>query len=117
MLAAAPDDLRAIGLGSQGLGILLGDPGGHDSGGGAEDRGDSGGGELRDDPVQPAKIELALAWLQVGRPKDLVRGRRMTDAEAASYVREVASAKTAVLKMSVEAVERGALPFVGETRD
>lgn len=58
-----------------------------------------------------------LAWLQVGRPKDLVRGRRMTDAEAASYVREVASAKTAVLKMSVEAVERRAMPFVGETRD
>ena len=58
-----------------------------------------------------------LAWLQVGRPKDLVRGRRMTDAEAEAYVREVASAKTAVLKMSVEAVQRRGMPFVGETKD
>jgi hypothetical protein len=58
-----------------------------------------------------------LAWLQVGRPKDIVRGRKMTDAEAAAYVREVAAAKTAVLRMSVEAVERRGMPFVGETRE
>ena len=56
-----------------------------------------------------------LAWLQVGRPKDVVRGRRMTDAEAEAYVREVAAAKTAVLRMSAEAVERRGMPFVGET--
>ncbi len=56
-----------------------------------------------------------LAWLQVGRPKDRVRGRRMTAAEAEAYVREVARAKTAVLRMSVEAVERRGMPFVGET--
>jgi hypothetical protein len=39
----------------------------------------------------------------------------MTEAEAATYVRDVATAKTAVLKMSVEAVERRGMPFVGET--
>ncbi|HJW23214.1 MAG TPA: hypothetical protein VJ506_12360 [Candidatus Limnocylindrales bacterium] len=58
-----------------------------------------------------------LAWLQVGRPKEGVRGRRMSDAEAAAYVREVAAAKTAVLRMSAEAVDRRGMPFVGETRD
>jgi hypothetical protein len=58
-----------------------------------------------------------LAWLQVGRPSDIVRGRRMTDDEEAAYVREVATAKTAVLRMSVEALTRHGMPFVGETRD
>jgi hypothetical protein len=58
-----------------------------------------------------------LAWLQVGRPKEIVRGRAMTEDEAGAYVREVASAKTAVLRMSAEAVERRAMPFVGETKD
>lgn len=58
-----------------------------------------------------------LAWLQVGRPKEIVRGRPMTEDEAGAYVREVASAKTAVLRMSAEAVERRAMPFVGETKD
>lgn len=58
-----------------------------------------------------------LAWLQVGRPKDIVRGRAMTGPEADGYVRDVASAKTAVLRMSAEAVERRGMPFVGETRD
>ena len=58
-----------------------------------------------------------LAWLQVGRPGDIVRGRPMTDDEEAAYVREVATAKTAVLRMSVEALTRHGMPFVGETRD
>ncbi len=58
-----------------------------------------------------------LAWLQVGRPKERVRGRQMTPDEAEAYVREVARAKTAVLRMSAEAVERRGMPFVGETRD
>jgi hypothetical protein len=58
-----------------------------------------------------------LAWLQVGRPSEAIRGRAMTADEEASYVREVASAKTAVLRMSVEAVARRGMPFVGETRD
>jgi hypothetical protein len=58
-----------------------------------------------------------LAWLQVGRPREAVRGRPMTDDEEAAYVREVAAAKTAVLRMSVEAVTRHGMPFVGETRD
>lgn len=58
-----------------------------------------------------------LAWLQVGRPSDVIRGRPMSDAEAEAYIREVATAKTAVLRMSVEAVERRGMPFVGESRD
>ena len=57
-----------------------------------------------------------LAWLQVGRPPDAVRGRAMTADEEAAYVRGVASAKTAVLRMSVEALTRHGMPFVGETR-
>ncbi|HYL40315.1 MAG TPA: hypothetical protein VET90_03310 [Candidatus Binatus sp.] len=58
-----------------------------------------------------------LAWLQVGRPRDVVRGRKMSVPEAEAYVRDVARAKTAVLRMSVEAVERRGMPFVGETKD
>ena len=57
-----------------------------------------------------------LAWLSVGRPSASVRGRAMTDEEEAAYVREVATAKTAVLRMSVEALTRHGMPFVGETR-
>ena len=56
-----------------------------------------------------------LAWLQVGRARDAVRGRPLTLDEEAAYVREVASAKTAVLRMSLDAVERQQMPFVGET--
>jgi hypothetical protein len=56
-----------------------------------------------------------LSWLQVGRPKAIVRGRPMTPAEESAYVREVAAAKTAVLRMSVDAVDRLRMPFVGET--
>ena len=58
-----------------------------------------------------------LAWLQVGRPSSSVRGRAMTAAEEAGYVREVAMAKTAVLRMSVDALTRHGMPFVGETRE
>jgi hypothetical protein len=58
-----------------------------------------------------------LAWLQVGRPAAVVRGRAMTPEEEAAYVREVAVAKTAVLRMSVEALTRHGMPFLGETRE
>jgi hypothetical protein len=58
-----------------------------------------------------------LAWLQVGRPSEAVRGRSMTLDEEVGYVREVARAKTAVLRMSVDALTRHGMPFVGETRD
>ena len=58
-----------------------------------------------------------LAWLQVGRPSASIRGRAMTTEEEAAYVREVAAAKTAVLRMSVAALTRHGMPFVGETRD
>ena len=57
-----------------------------------------------------------LSWLMVGKPKDIVRGRAMTPAEEAAYVREVAEAKTSALRMSLDAVERQGMPFVGEER-
>jgi hypothetical protein len=56
-----------------------------------------------------------LAWLQVGRARGAIRGRRLTADEEAAYVKEVAVAKTAVLRMSLDAVDRRAMPFVGET--
>jgi hypothetical protein len=55
-----------------------------------------------------------LAWLMVGKPKDVVRGRPMTPTEEQAYVREVAAAKTAALRMSLDAVERQGMPFRGE---
>jgi hypothetical protein len=57
-----------------------------------------------------------LAWLMVGKPKSIVRGRAMTPDEEAGYVREVAEAKTSALRMSLDAVERQGMPFVGEER-
>jgi len=56
-----------------------------------------------------------LAWLMVGKPKGIVRGRPMTAEEEAAYVREVATQKNAALRMSLDAVERQHMPFVGET--
>ena len=56
-----------------------------------------------------------LAWLMVGKPKAIVRGRPMTPDEEAAYVREVATQKTAALRMSLDAVERQGMPFVGES--
>lgn len=58
-----------------------------------------------------------LSWLQVGRPTSIVRGRPMLADEATAYVREVAAAKTAVLRMSLDAIDRLGMPFVGETRE
>ncbi len=57
-----------------------------------------------------------LSWLMVGKPKDIVRGRRMTPDEERAYVREVAGAKTSALRMSLDAVERQGMPFAGEER-
>jgi hypothetical protein len=51
----------------------------------------------------------------VGKPKGIVRGRPMTPDEEAAYVREVAEQKTAALRMSLDAVERQGMPFVGES--
>lgn len=58
-----------------------------------------------------------LAWLSVGRPTTIVRGREMTAEEERDYVREVAAAKSAVLRMSVDSLTRHGMPFVGETRE
>jgi hypothetical protein len=55
-----------------------------------------------------------LVWLSVGRPRDVVRDRAMTVEEEAAYVREVAVQKTAALRMSLDAVERQGMPFLGE---
>jgi hypothetical protein len=57
-----------------------------------------------------------LAWLMVGKPKEIVRGRPLMPDEEAAYVREVATAKTSALRMSLDAVERQGMPFVGEER-
>jgi len=57
-----------------------------------------------------------LSWLMVGKPKQIIRGRRLTRDEEAAYVREVAEAKTAALRMSLDAVDRQGMPFVGEER-
>ncbi len=56
-----------------------------------------------------------LAWLTVGKPKDIVRGRPLTSDEEHDYVRHVAEQKSSVLAMSLDAVERQGMPFVGET--
>jgi len=56
-----------------------------------------------------------LSWLMVGRPADAIRDRAMTEAEEEAYVREVAVAKTAALRMSLKAVEEDGMPFVGES--
>jgi hypothetical protein len=56
-----------------------------------------------------------LAWLMVGKSKQIVRGRRMTPEEETQYVRDVAEQKTAALRMSLKAVEDQSMPFVGET--
>jgi hypothetical protein len=56
-----------------------------------------------------------LAWLMVGKPKGIVRGRPMTPDEEAAYVREVVSQKRSALQMSLDAVERQRMPFRGET--
>ena len=55
-----------------------------------------------------------LAWLMVGKSKTIVRGRPMTPDEEAAYVRDVAEAKTAALRMSLDAVDRQGMPFHGE---
>jgi hypothetical protein len=55
-----------------------------------------------------------LAWLLVGKPKRVIRGRLMRAEEEAAYVREVAEQKTAALRMSLDAVERQGMPFRGE---
>jgi hypothetical protein len=56
-----------------------------------------------------------LAWLLVGKPKGVIRGRPMTTDEESAYVRDVAAQKTAALRMSLEAAERQEMPFVGES--
>jgi hypothetical protein len=56
-----------------------------------------------------------LAWLMVGRPDTVPRGRQLTPGEEADYVREVARQKTAALRMSLRAADEQHMPFVGET--
>lgn len=56
-----------------------------------------------------------LSWLMVGKSALGPRGRPMTEAETAAYVRDVATQKTAALRMSLKAVEEQNMPFVGES--
>jgi hypothetical protein len=73
--------------------------------------------QLSDDVLRTAwgnMDRFHMAWLSVGRPRDVIRGRAMAPDEEAAYVREVVVAKSAVLLSSLDAAERG-LPFVGET--
>jgi hypothetical protein len=73
--------------------------------------------QLSDDLLRAAwgnMDRFHMAWLSVGRPREIVRGRPMTTEEERTYVRDVAAAKNAVLTASLDAAERG-LPFVGET--
>lgn len=56
-----------------------------------------------------------LAWLTVGKAKGIVRGRALTEAEEHEEVRAVAGQKSSVLAMSLDAVERQGMPFVGES--
>ena len=57
-----------------------------------------------------------LAWLMVGRSES-GRGRRMTDDEEKTYVRDIAAQKTAALQMSLKAVAEQNMPFLGEDRE
>lgn len=73
--------------------------------------------QLSDDLLSSAWGQMDryhLVWLMVGRPS-AVRGRRMTPTEEAEYVRDVASQKTAALRMSLKALEEQHMPFLGET--
>jgi len=74
--------------------------------------------ELSDDTLAEAWGSMDryhLAWLSVGKPKEIVRGRPMSPGEEEAYVREVARQKTAALRMSLDAVERQGMPFRGES--
>ena len=54
-----------------------------------------------------------LVWLSVGR-SETARRRKMTTEEEDAYVREVAAQKTAVLQMSLKAIDEQNMPFLGE---
>ncbi|MFZ9353162.1 MAG: hypothetical protein ACO25N_05970, partial [Candidatus Limnocylindrus sp.] len=54
--------------------------------------------------------------LDVGRIAQPLRGRQISEAEEADEVRAVVTAKGAVLRASLDAVERLGMPFLGETK-
>jgi len=56
------------------------------------------------------------AWLDVGRIAQPLRGRQISEGEEADEVRAVVAAKGAVLRASLDAVERLGMPFLGETK-
>ena len=57
-----------------------------------------------------------LAWLEVGRIAQPLRGREISTDEEAQEIRSVVSAKGAVMRASLDAVDRLGMPFLGETR-
>jgi hypothetical protein len=56
------------------------------------------------------------AWLDVGRIAQPLRGRQISEQEEADEVCAVVAAKGAVLRASLDAVERLGMPFLGETK-
>lgn len=58
-----------------------------------------------------------LSWLMVGKSRDIIRGRSMTLAEETAYVRDVAEQKNAALQMSLHALEKQQMPFLGESKE
>ena len=56
-----------------------------------------------------------LAWLMVGKPKDIVRGRADDRRRGGGLRARGRVQKTAALRMSLDAVERQGMPFRGET--
>jgi hypothetical protein len=64
---------------------------------------------------QPDAIEDAGVF-DVGRIAQPLRGRQLSDAEEGEEIRAVVAAKGAVLRASLDAVERLGMPFLGETQ-
>ena len=52
----------------------------------------------------------------MGRIAQPLRGREISSDEEAQEIRSVVSAKGAVMRASLDAVERQGMPFLGETR-
>ena len=67
-------------------------------------------------PLQQLLTQLFVGRLGRRRLSLVVRGRPLTPDEEAAYVREVAESKTSALRMSLDAVDRQGMPFVGEEK-
>ena len=68
-----------------------------------------------DDARQSDQFDAAIR-VDVGRIAQPLRGRQLSDAEEGEEICAVVAAKGAVLRASLDAVERLDMPFLGETR-